>query len=51
MCFGAFPIVYQENRGWSEGVGALPFISVAVGMMIGVLYVYVTPLSLPSTAP
>lgn len=37
MMFAAFPIVFQEQRGWSEGVGALPFLSVAVGMMAAVL--------------
>jgi MFS family permease len=38
MMFGAFPIVFQEGRGWSEGIGGLPFLGVAVGMMIAVLY-------------
>ena len=38
MMFAAFPIVYQENRGWSEGIGGLAFLGVAVGMMSAVLY-------------
>jgi multidrug resistance protein len=38
MLFGAFPIVYQQKRGWSEGVGGLAFIGVLVGMMIAVIY-------------
>lgn len=38
MMFGAFPIVYQQERGWSEGIGGLAFCGVAVGMMIAVLY-------------
>ncbi|KAL8943693.1 MAG: hypothetical protein Q9216_000892 [Gyalolechia sp. 2 TL-2023] len=38
MMFGAFPIVYQENRHWSQGVGSLPFLSVLIGMLIGVIY-------------
>ncbi|KAM0723234.1 hypothetical protein Q7P37_001434 [Cladosporium fusiforme] len=38
MLFGAFPIVYQQNRGWSPGIGGLAFIGVAVGMMIAVAY-------------
>ena len=38
MMFAAFPIVYQQNRGWSEGIGGLAFIGVAVGMMIAVIY-------------
>lgn len=36
MLFGAFPIVYQEIRGWNEGVGSLPFLGVMTGMMIAV---------------
>lgn len=38
MLFGAFPIVFQEVRGWSEGIGGLSFLGVMVGMMIGVVY-------------
>jgi hypothetical protein len=38
MLFGAFPIVFQEGRGWSEGIGGLAFSGVAVGMTIGVIY-------------
>lgn len=38
MLFSAFPIVYQQNRGWSPGIGGLAFLGVAVGMMLAVLY-------------
>jgi MFS family permease len=38
MMFAAFPIVYQQQRGWSPGIGGLAFIGVMVGMMIAVLY-------------
>ncbi|KAI9810301.1 MAG: MFS siderochrome iron transporter 1 [Pycnora praestabilis] len=38
MTFAAFPIVYQQNRGWSEGIGGLSFLGVMVGMIIGVIY-------------
>ncbi|KAL1585222.1 hypothetical protein WHR41_05866 [Cladosporium halotolerans] len=38
MLFGAFPIVYQQNRGWSPGIGGLAFVGVAVGMIIAVAY-------------
>lgn len=38
MLFAAFPIVYQENRGWSPGIGGLAFIGVAVGMILAVAY-------------
>ncbi|PVH72068.1 MFS general substrate transporter [Cadophora sp. DSE1049] len=38
MMFGAFPIVYQQQRGWSPGIGGLSFIGVAVGMIGAVCY-------------
>ena len=38
MLFGAFPIVYQEYRGWSQGIGGLAFLGVAIGMLFGVSY-------------
>ena len=34
LCFSAFPIVFQQQRGWSSGVGGLAFIGVAVGIFI-----------------
>ena len=38
MMFAAFPIVFQQNRGWSEGIGGLAFLGVAVGMFAAVIY-------------
>lgn len=38
LMFGAFPIVFQQDRGWSEGIGGLAFIGVAIGMLGGVVY-------------
>jgi hypothetical protein len=38
MLFSAFPIVFQQTRGWSEGLGGLSFVGVAVGITIGVIY-------------
>ena len=32
MCFAAFPIVFQQGRGWSPGIGGLAFVGIAVGM-------------------
>lgn len=32
MMFAAYPIVFQQGRGWSPGVGGLAFIGVAIGM-------------------
>lgn len=31
----AYPIVYQEMRGWNGGVGALPYIGMVTGMFMG----------------
>ncbi|KAJ9663758.1 hypothetical protein H2201_005479 [Coniosporium apollinis] len=39
MLFGAFPIVYQQERGWSAGIGGLAFLGVLLGMIIALLYV------------
>ncbi|KIN08855.1 hypothetical protein OIDMADRAFT_141116 [Oidiodendron maius Zn] len=38
MFMGAFPIVYQQDRGWNEGIGGLAFLGLAIGMLIGLLY-------------
>ena len=38
MLAAAFPIVYQEKRGWSPGVGGLAFLGVTVGMMSTIPY-------------
>lgn len=43
MLFSAYPIVYQEGRGWSEGIGGLAFIGVLIGMMSAVAFlIFVT---------
>lgn len=33
----AFPVAFQEVRGWNLVVGALPFLSVLVGIMLGAI--------------
>jgi hypothetical protein len=38
MMFAAFPIVFQRDRGWSAGIGGLPFCGVAVGMILAIIY-------------
>ncbi|KAL8402031.1 hypothetical protein RB596_008690 [Gaeumannomyces avenae] len=38
MMFPAFPIVFQQGRGWSVGVGGLAFIGITVGMTFSVVY-------------
>ena len=40
LLFAAIPIVYQVERGWSQGVSSLAFIGVAVGMMFAVIYTF-----------
>lgn len=39
MLFGAFPIVYRQGRGWNEGIGGLPFVAVAIGVFMAIIYV------------
>ncbi|KAI9742148.1 MAG: hypothetical protein M1818_004048 [Claussenomyces sp. TS43310] len=38
MLFAAYPVVYEEQRGWNEGVGSLPFLGIAIGMVFAVSY-------------
>lgn len=38
MMFAAFPIVFQQGRGWNQGVGGLAFLGIMVGMLAAVLY-------------
>lgn len=38
MMFGAFPIVFQEQRGWNAGIGGLAFFGVTVGMLAGLVH-------------
>lgn len=40
MLFAAYPIVFQEVRGWSQGIGGLAFIGVLVGMILAVIYTF-----------
>jgi len=38
MLFAAFPIVYQLDRGWNQGVGGLSFLGIMVGMLFAIAY-------------
>ncbi|KAJ5646062.1 hypothetical protein N7490_002434 [Penicillium lividum] len=40
MLFAAYPIVFQEVRGWSEGIGGLAFLGILVGMLCAVAYTF-----------
>ena len=35
LFFEAYPISFQQQRGWNAGVGALPFLGLLVGLMAG----------------
>ncbi|KAI1073204.1 hypothetical protein LB507_010871 [Fusarium sp. FIESC RH6] len=37
MCFAAFPIVFQNGRGWSQGIGGLAFAGTVVGVILAIL--------------
>jgi DHA1 family multidrug resistance protein-like MFS transporter len=39
ICFVAYPISFQEQRGWNEGVGALPFAAIVLGVFCGCLII------------
>jgi len=38
MLFAAFPIVFQQGRGWNQGIGGLAFLGVMIGMLSAVAY-------------
>ncbi|KAL4762605.1 MFS transporter [Aspergillus foveolatus] len=38
MLFAAYPIVFQKVRGWNQGIGALPFLGIMVGMLFAIAY-------------
>lgn len=42
LFFEAYPIAFQEGRGWSPGVGALPFIGITLGVILGVAIITYT---------
>jgi MFS family permease len=35
LFLSAIPITFQEKRGWNEGVGGLPYISLCIGVTLG----------------
>ena len=37
LFFTAYPVSFQEDRGWNLGVGALPFLGINIGVIIGVV--------------
>lgn len=35
--FSAFPIVFEQVRGWSPGIGGLAFLGIMIGFMFGIV--------------
>ena len=42
LFFESYPISFQESRGWNPGVGALPFIGIIGGVVLGVSIIVYT---------
>ncbi|KAI1614195.1 putative MFS transporter [Exophiala viscosa] len=38
LFMGAMPVVYNQDRHWSEGIGGLAFLGIAVGFLLEVVY-------------
>ncbi|KAI9933682.1 hypothetical protein MW887_008155 [Aspergillus wentii] len=36
LCFVGYPIVFQENRGWSAGIAGLGYVGIGLGIVIAV---------------
>ncbi|KAF5672304.1 putative mfs-multidrug-resistance transporter [Fusarium heterosporum] len=36
MCFAAFPIVFQQGRGWNQGIGGLAFTGIVIGVVFSI---------------
>ncbi|CVK85012.1 related to synaptic vesicle transporter SVOP and related transporters (major facilitator superfamily) [Fusarium mangiferae] len=41
LCFEAYPVSFQEHRGWNSGVGSLPFLAIILGVVIGVIFIVI----------
>ncbi|KIM93298.1 hypothetical protein OIDMADRAFT_173323 [Oidiodendron maius Zn] len=43
LFFEAYPISFQIERGWNQGVGALPFLGIMIGVLLGSITItYIT---------
>lgn len=41
MIFTAFPIIYESQRGWSQGISGLSYLGVMIGQLLAMFfYVY-----------
>lgn len=48
LFFEAYPISFQDQRGWNAGVGALPFLSITIGVVFGNLTIAATTVFRPT---
>jgi MFS family permease len=39
LLFAAYPIVFQQTRGWPQGIASLPFLAIIVGILASLIYV------------
>ncbi|KAJ5876197.1 MFS general substrate transporter [Penicillium soppii] len=39
LFFEAFPVSFEEQRGWNLGVSALPFLGILIGVLLGVTFI------------
>jgi hypothetical protein len=39
LLFAAYPIVFQRVRGWPQGFASLPFLALALGIILSLLYI------------
>ncbi|KAI1497293.1 membrane transporter [Biscogniauxia marginata] len=39
LLLAAYPIVFQRTRGWPQGVASLPFLAIALGIIISLIYI------------
>ncbi|KAH6653053.1 major facilitator superfamily domain-containing protein [Truncatella angustata] len=37
LCFVAYPIVFQQYRGWGPGISGLAFVGIGIGTMVAIL--------------
>jgi MFS transporter, DHA1 family, multidrug resistance protein len=42
LFFEAYPIAFEQVRGWNQGVGSLPFLAITVGVLMGGIVVVYT---------
>ncbi|KAK3082325.1 Citrinin biosynthesis cluster MFS transporter mrr1 [Coniosporium uncinatum] len=41
LFFTVYPITFQQQRGWNAGVGALPFLGILIGVVLGGIFITV----------